>query len=502
MKPKITLLATLLVLTAVPETITAALKISPVLAQSPAPGTLPAPVASSGTTVKIDGSSSMSGTNQALKQRFEKQSPGQEVNIGYEGTDAALQSVLDGKTDLAAVGRPLTAEEKAKELVVVPQKRHKIAIVVGSENPFTGNLTFKQFAKIFRGEITNWSEVGGPPGAIQVIDRPEASDTRQAFQNYPVFKQAPFKAAANAVQLPQDDSEAMIKELGTRGIGYAIAEQVTNKSGVRIVPMHKTLPTDPRYPFSQPLAYVYKGPEPSPAVRAFLGYAAAPTASVAAPAATASPQTAVVPPSVATETDTEGVPWLWLLLIPLLGGLGGLFWWLLKNRGSEAAIGAIAHTEAVPMAPAGAATAAPVILNGHEPQNIKLYEERLVANKTRQKTGDVAVGKRVETELAQVSVPIEKERVVIERTTPTDSGTAVAPSDADFHDGEVARMNIYEETPDIYKEAFVREEVEVKKVVEQETIEAQETLRREELDIDTEYRTVEDSKNGHRNNRI
>lgn len=47
--------------------------------------------------------------------------------------------------------------------------------------------------------------------------------------------------------------------------------------------------------------------------------------------------------------------------------------------------------------------------------NIKLYEERLVADKKRAKTGEVAIGKRVETETANVSVPIEKERVVIER---------------------------------------------------------------------------------------
>lgn len=259
----VTSLALLLPLAAVPKPLATAFGIDPVLAQSVAPDSLPVSTeVPRGTTVKIDGSSSMSATNQEFKQRFETQSPGQEVKIGYEGTDAALQSVLDGKTDLAAIGRTLTAEEKAKELVVVPQPRHKIAIVVGSENPFTGNLTFVQFAKIFRGEITNWSEVGGPPGAIQVIDRPETSDTRQAFQNYPVFKQAPFKAAASAVKLPQDNSEAMIKELGTRGIGYAISDQVTNKPGVRIVPMHKTLPTDPRYPFSQPLAYVYKGPGP------------------------------------------------------------------------------------------------------------------------------------------------------------------------------------------------------------------------------------------------
>lgn len=121
-------------------------------------------------------------------------------------------------------------------------------------------------------------------------------------------------------------------------------------------------------------------------------------------------------------------------------------------------------------------------------QNLHLYEERLIANKTRVKTGEVAVGKHVETETARVSVPIEKERVVIERTTP--SSGAVTPDGTAFQEGEVARMETYEETPDIRKEAFVREEVTIRKEVNQETVNAEETLRREELDIDTQGQTV------------
>jgi uncharacterized protein (TIGR02271 family) len=122
-------------------------------------------------------------------------------------------------------------------------------------------------------------------------------------------------------------------------------------------------------------------------------------------------------------------------------------------------------------------------MNEQSHQSLKLYEERLVTNKSRVKTGQVAVGKHVETEKAQVSVPIEKERVVIERTTPADAGKTVSPGEVDFREGEVARMDIYEETPEIHKEAVLREEVRVKKVVEQDTVESEETLRREELDI-------------------
>ena len=118
-------------------------------------------------------------------------------------------------------------------------------------------------------------------------------------------------------------------------------------------------------------------------------------------------------------------------------------------------------------------------------QTLKLYQERLIANKKRVKTGDVTIGKHIETETAQVSVPIEKERVVIERITPTNAGVTVSSSEATFDTGEVTRLEIYEETADIHKEAFVREEIKVRKEVESETVEAKETLRREELDVNT-----------------
>ena len=123
-------------------------------------------------------------------------------------------------------------------------------------------------------------------------------------------------------------------------------------------------------------------------------------------------------------------------------------------------------------------------VNNTDHQNIKLYEERLVANKQRRKAGEVAIGKHVETETARVSVPVEKERVIVERVTPVDAGKAVAPGEATFAEGEVAHMEVYEEGADIRKEAFVREEVKVKKEIERDTVDAKETIRREELDID------------------
>ncbi|MEH2384152.1 MAG: DUF2382 domain-containing protein [Nostoc sp.] len=131
-------------------------------------------------------------------------------------------------------------------------------------------------------------------------------------------------------------------------------------------------------------------------------------------------------------------------------------------------------------------------LNEQDHQTLRLYEERLIAGKKRQKTGEVTIGKRVETDTARIAVPVERERVVIERVTPADAGTAVSGREADFREGEVARIELHEETADVRKEAFLREEVRVRKVVDQETVETQETVRREELDVNSGNLPIEE----------
>ena len=120
---------------------------------------------------------------------------------------------------------------------------------------------------------------------------------------------------------------------------------------------------------------------------------------------------------------------------------------------------------------------------------IRLYEERLTVNKQREKAGEVKIGKHVETQTAEVAIPVERERIVIERTDGI--GTAVAPGTATFAEGGVAKVDLYEETANVQKQAFVREEVSVRKEVETETVSARETIRREELDVEADGDVIE-----------
>ncbi|MBX9254250.1 phosphate ABC transporter substrate-binding protein [Desmonostoc muscorum CCALA 125] len=248
----------------VPSNVTSASN-TPSTSFSP-PSSLP-----SGTTVKIDGSTSMVTINQNLKRTFERQFPGANVVTSANGSQNGIADLLAGKTDIAAVSRPLTAQEQSQGLVAVPVTTDAIALVVGKANPFNQGLTSAQAADIFQGKINNWSAVGGNNGTIRVINRPAVSGTHQAFQEI-VLKGANFGAAPNITTLQRDATTPLLQALGTDGIGYATFAQVANQQTVRFVPIDGLTPDASGYPYQRQLYYVYKNPA-SPGVQAFLGYA-------------------------------------------------------------------------------------------------------------------------------------------------------------------------------------------------------------------------------------
>lgn len=133
--------------------ILAEFQFAPVQAQ-----TSPAP-----TTIRIDNLTRMAPINQALKKQYETQFSDTTIEIKPQQADSNLQPLQNKQADLAAISRLLTDEEKAQGLVQVPVTREKIAIVVGKDNAFAAGLTIDQVVKIFRGEITDWSQLGANP---------------------------------------------------------------------------------------------------------------------------------------------------------------------------------------------------------------------------------------------------------------------------------------------------------------------------------------------------
>ena len=123
----------------------------------------------------------------------------------------------------------------------------------------------------------------------------------------------------------------------------------------------------------------------------------------------------------------------------------------------------------------------------HDPDHhrVQLYEERLIADKYQQKTGEVTISKRVETHQTETSLPLRKEKVIIEIES-IGGVTRVNTPSGHVQNGESVHMDLYGEQANLRKEPVVYQEVNIRKEVGTDVVTARETLRREELDIQPE----------------
>jgi ABC-type phosphate transport system substrate-binding protein/chromosome segregation ATPase len=221
------------------------------------------------TLIRIDGARDLLPLNRALKQQLEADSPDLTVEVQANGTDAGLAALKRGEVDLVAVGRSLTPDELAQGFKTLWLDQAQIAVIVSEDNPFKGHLTVQQFEQILRGDITNWTQVGGPDRPIRLIDRPATSETRAVLQQYGLVPLGALPETVNRVLLKTDDTAEVIAKLGKDGIGYAIASQLTQQTKARVVKLavpQEVLPTDARYPLEQVGAIAYRPGSPAAAV--------------------------------------------------------------------------------------------------------------------------------------------------------------------------------------------------------------------------------------------
>lgn len=133
-------------------------------------------------TVSTDGSTSMEKVIGALGEAFEANNSGVTFTYNPTGSGSGITAVSEGRCDIGLSSRALKAEETAQGLVGTTLALDGIAVVVNPSNP-VDDLTIEQIASIYKGEITNWSEVGGNDGEIVLIGREAGSGTRDGFES-------------------------------------------------------------------------------------------------------------------------------------------------------------------------------------------------------------------------------------------------------------------------------------------------------------------------------
>ena len=139
-----------------------------------------APAALSG-TVATDGSTSMEKVIGALGEAFMEANSGVNFTYNPTGSGSGITAVSEGRCDIGLSSRALKDSEVASGLVGTVLAYDGIAVIVNPANTVE-DLDIETIAKIYTGEITNWSEVGGADAEIVLVGREAGSGTRSGFE--------------------------------------------------------------------------------------------------------------------------------------------------------------------------------------------------------------------------------------------------------------------------------------------------------------------------------
>ena len=190
---------------------------------------------SSGGTVAIDGSTSMEKVIGYLSEAYMEENSDVKVTYNPTGSGSGIQAVLEGRCDIGLSSRDLKDEEKA-ELNGTVVAIDGIAVIVNPENP-VDDLTIEQIAGLYKGEITNWSEVGGADAPVVLIGREAASGTRDGFESITDTEDA----CKYTQELTSTGDVVQTVASNPNAIGYASVASV--KDTVKMIDVEGVTPT-------------------------------------------------------------------------------------------------------------------------------------------------------------------------------------------------------------------------------------------------------------------
>jgi phosphate transport system substrate-binding protein len=195
------------------------------------------------------------------------------------GSNAGVNLVISGETDLGYISRDLLDTEKGK-VEAVPIGASGTAVAVSASN-LVKALTKDQIAKIFTGAITDWKDVGGTAGKIRILIRESGSSTRSAFEAY-FFDGKKPTYATNSVEVTTYDETVKAINSFKESIGMVTMNAATfaNTSiafaTVDGVAASRDNLNTGKYQVRRPLYLVYDPARAKPAIKAFIEFVKGP----------------------------------------------------------------------------------------------------------------------------------------------------------------------------------------------------------------------------------
>lgn len=219
------------------------------------------------------GSDTMVNLALAWAERYQQENSAVQISVTGGGTGTGINALINGTVDIANASREMKPEEeqKALEAGFTPEPfvvaKDAIAVIVNPANPIQ-KITLGQLSQIYKGSITNWSQLGGEDRPIVAVSRESNSGTHVYFLEMVVrLGNNRDKSIFAPTVLLLPSSEGIIAEvrdnpnaIGYDGLGYISLDVKTlavarDAASAFVMPSADTV-NDRTYPISRDL-YMY-----------------------------------------------------------------------------------------------------------------------------------------------------------------------------------------------------------------------------------------------------
>ena len=220
-------------------------------------------------SLSTNGSTSMESVVASLIEAFTEKYP--DVTITYDptGSGSGITAATEGTTDIGLSSRKLKDTETGLDATVIALDG--IAIIVNNSNTVE-DLTIEQIAGLVTGEITNWSDVGGPDMPVTVIGREAGSGTRDGFESIVGVEDE----CVYDQELTSTGAVIAAVAANEYAIGYAslsaVSDEVKAVSVNGVTASEETV-LDGSYEIQRPFVMVTKTGEDNELAQAFIAYA-------------------------------------------------------------------------------------------------------------------------------------------------------------------------------------------------------------------------------------
>jgi phosphate transport system substrate-binding protein len=240
--------------------------------------------------IQIKGSDTLVNLVQILAEEYMAKNPGAALAVLGGGSSTGIAGLTNGTCDIADHSRPWKDKEidLAKEKGVNPRffivAIDGVSIIVNEKNTLS-QLSMPDVGALYRGEVKNWKDVGGPDKAVSLYGRQSNSGTYVFMQEH-VLGNKNYSTDMKEMNGNAQIIEGVLQDeggIGYVGVGYLFDKDGKVRKGIKVLniskesggkafsPLDKAAVDSGDYPVSRPLFQATNG-KPSGTVANFIRF--------------------------------------------------------------------------------------------------------------------------------------------------------------------------------------------------------------------------------------